>query len=235
MKKWLFAIGVLACSLVLAVSCRQLYTTSIASNLSRGSLSVSSDASIGDLLSLANSSTASDAGGAKAILDALSGKSQQDLKSLPVADQTAILNLATTATVDMTALTTLAQDAAKPGSNTNDLISKAFTTFDSTVNLTAIETVLSNTETVKTAPVESIVLASSVVLADVAADIGASTIMNIMATKNPDLSSFTPAQQSKITLVTSVVTTLNTRPASEVGAVKIAGFDLKSLLEGNKK
>lgn len=235
MNRWLLAICALIVSLAIVVSCKQLYTTSLGSGLARNSIAISENASISDLLSLSLSSTGSDSEGAKAILDALGNKSQTDISNLSVADQTTILNLATTATVDMSTLTTLASDATKPGANTDGLIAKAFGTFDSTANLTAIVTILSNPETVKTAPVESIALASAVVLADVASDIGTDKLMTIMSQDNPDLSAYTPDQQAKIKLITGVVDILDTRPASDTANVTMGDFKLTDLLKGNKK
>jgi len=235
MNKWLFTICALVVSVAIVVSCKQLYTTSIGSGLARESIAISDNASISDILLLATSSTGTDNEGAKAILDALGKKSQGDISNLSVGDQTTILNLATTATVDMASLTTLASDATKPGANTDGLISKAFGTFDSSANLTAIETILGNNETVKTAPVESIALASAVVLADVASDIGADKLMTIMAEDKPDLTAFTPEQQSKINLISGVVDTLDSRPAADTANVTIGDFKLTDLLKGNKK
>ena len=232
MNRWFLMLCALFVSLTIIVSCKQLFTTSLGSGLARNSIVVSDNASISDLLSLAQSSTGTDSEGAKALLKALGKKSQADISSLSVADQTSILNLATTATVDMSTLNSLISDASKPGANTDKIISDSF---DSTADLTAIETILGNTETVKTAPVDTITLATAVVLADVTSDIGSDKMATIMSQDNPDLSAYTAEQQKKIKLVTGVVDVLGTRPAAETDGVMMGDFKLSDVLKGKKK
>jgi len=231
MNRQVLTIGALIVSLTILVSCKQLFTTSLGSGLARDSISISDNASVSDLLTLALSSTGSDSEGAKALLEALGKKSQSDISRLSVADQTTILNLATSATVNMASLSTLVADASKPGANIDGLISSSF---DASANLTAVETILGNTETVKTAPVDSIALATAVVLADVSSDIGSDKLASLLSQDNPDLSAYTPDQQKKIKLVSGVVDILDTRPAAETDSVTIGGFKLSDLLKGNK-
>jgi len=216
-------------SLIMVVSCKQLFTTSLGSSLARDSISISSRASISDLLDLANSSTGSDREGAKAILEALGNKSQTDISNLSVADQTTILNLATTAAVDMGSFSTLISDASQPGANIDQLIANAF---DSSADLTAIETILGNANTVLTAPVDSILLATTVVLATVASEIGSDTLANLLTQTTPDLSAFTAEQQQKINLIMGVVDILDTRPASDMENVSMGSIKLTDLLKG---
>jgi len=230
MNRRVLAISALIVSLTMILSCKQLFTTSLGSGLSRDSIKISDKTSISDLLNMALSSTGSDSEGAKAILKALGNKHQSDILSLSVADQTTILNLATTATVDMGSLSSLISDASKSGANIDQLIANSF---DSSADLTAIETILGNTATVQTAPVDSIVLATVVVLANVANEIGSSTLANLLSQTAPDLSSYTAEQQKQINLIMGVADILDTRPAADTENVTMGNYKLTDLLKGN--
>lgn len=229
MGKWHRLFAILTAVLLTTVACRQLYTTSLGSALARDKLAISSDDSLSDLLDLADAN--SDTDSSKAILDALAGKNEDDLLSLSLDDQTAILNLATTATVDLKALTSLVSDATADGADINVLITNAFDLFDTSVDLTAVEVLLGNETTLQTAPVESLVLALSTVLADVAQDIGSERLMEILADDTADTSDLTPEQREKIALVENILDVLLTRDTEDT---IVAGFDLTDLLKGTQ-
>lgn len=221
---------------LLTVSCRQLFTTSMGSSLARDHISIPSSTSVGDLVDIAKSDDSSDPALAKELLDVLAGKDQASLLALSAEDKASLLNLAPSAAVDMNTITGLAEDAQNSGSDSDALIAQAFDTFDPTVDLTAIETLLSDTETLETAPVDSLILASTVVLADVASDLGdggSKTIMDIMA--NPSTlatSGLDAAQQLRVQNIIDAVAVLDTRDGTDT--VAIGDFKLIDFLRGTK-
>lgn len=225
-----------------AVSCRQLFTTSFGAAFARDSISISSSTPTDDLIDMAASGDAQDPDAAKAVLDALGGKSTSDIQDLSVDDKTVILDLATTAALDIASVTDLISQA-QDAENSDDLISDIIDSFDTTVNLDAVVAVLSDPEALASAPVDSIVMASAIVLADVAADIGTDAIMDVMAANAayiddpdnnpvPDLSAYTPAQQAELQTVLDVAAALEERP--DIDDATIGGFNLADLLNGTQ-
>lgn len=229
MKVWLRAATVVI-FLAMAVSCRQLYTSSLGSSLKRDSISIPASTSVSDLVDMASSSDATDPDVAKELLGVLAGKDQADLLALNATDKESILNLATSAAVDMPTLSNLAKDATQTGADKNKLISNALSSFDTSVDLTAVETLLGDTATVKTAPVESVVLAATAVLADASAAVGSGTVMDVLAGKTA-ISTLPAEQQAQLQLVIDVRTTLNTRSDTNT---EVAGFNLNDLLKGTQ-
>ncbi|HNY16340.1 MAG TPA: hypothetical protein PKL75_02725 [Treponemataceae bacterium] len=221
---------------MLTVSCRQLFTTSMGSSLARDKVNIPSSTSVGDLVDIANSDNASDPGVAKEVLGVLAGKDPASILALSTADKAAILNLAPSAAVDMGTITDLAKKAQASDSDTNSLITQAFDSFDSSVDLTAVEVLLTDTETLQTAPVDSLILASSVVLADVASDIGeggSDKVMDIMA--NPSTlatSGLSAEQQARMQTIIDATAVLDTRPESD--GVMIGDFKVMDFLRGKK-
>lgn len=221
---------------MLTVSCRQLFTTSMGSSLARDKVNIPSSTSVGDLVDIANSDNASDPGVAKEVLGVLAGKDPASILALSTADKAAILNLAPSAAVDMGTITDLAKKAQASDSDTNSLITQAFDSFDSSVDLTAVEVLLTDTETLQTAPVDSLILASSVVLADVASDIGeggSDKVMDIMA--NPSTlatSGLSAEQQARMQTIIDATAVLDTRPDSD--GVMIGDFKVMDFLRGKK-
>lgn len=229
MKVW-FRAATVVIFLATAVSCRQLYTTSFGSSLKRDTISIPSGTSISDLVDMASSADATDPAVAKQILDVLAGKTQADILALSSGDKESILNLAASAAINMPTLTNLAKDATADGADKNALISTALSSFDTSVDLTAVETLLSDTTTVQTAPVESVVLAATAVLADASAVVGSDTVMNVLAGTVP-ISSLPAEQQVQLQLVIDVRNTLNTRSDTDT---EVAGFNLNDLLKGTQ-
>jgi hypothetical protein len=219
---------------LLTVSCRQLFTTSVGSSFARDHITIPSSTSVGDLVDIAKSDDAADPVLAKELLDVLGGKDAASILSLSSEDKAALLNLAPSAAVDMNTITALAKDAQNGTSDA--LIAQAFDSFDPTVDLTAIETLLSDTTTLETAPVDSLILASAVVLADVASDLGdggSQTIMDIMA--NPSTlatSGLDAAQQTRVQNIIDAVAVLDTR--QDADSVSIGDFKLIDFLRGTQ-
>ena len=233
----LCALAVIA--VALAVSCDDIYTTSIGGPFERDSIDISSSTSVDDLIDIANSDSGTDPDVAKEVLDALGGKDEEDIIGLSVGDKTDILNLAGTAAVDTNVLTQLAQDAVEDDADTDALVRDALEAFDSTVNLDAVETVLGDQETLDEAPVESLVFASTALLASVTETEGSDVVMDIMA--DPDspesqaqLAAMSPEDQDRMNLVIGVVDVLNGPRVDEADDVTFGDFNLLELLTGSQ-
>lgn len=232
MNRWCGTAVLAVIFLLMTASCRQIFTTSLGESFSRDSVSISNDTSMADLVDMSNSTGSSDPAAAKEILDVLAGKDEADILALDAEDKTSVLNLATTAAIDMESLTNLAETATDENADSDQMVEDVFAAFDTSVDLTAVEVLLSDTATVETAPVETIVLASAAVLADAADVIGSDVLMDIMAQDEPDLSSLDQKQQDQIQLVLDVREILNARPDTDTD---VAGFNLADLLEGNQQ
>lgn len=240
MKRIVF-LPILALIAVLsAVSCRQLFTTSLGTAFARDGVSISSSTPLDDLIDLAASGTSGDPEAAQAILDALGGKSTADIQALSVADQTEILNLATTASLDLGTVTDLLAQSGD-SADTDQLVTDILGAFDSTVNLDAVLDVLTDPEAVAEAPIDSIVLASAVVLADVANTVGTQEVMDLLADNAayiddpvanpaPDLSALTAEQAAEIQTIFDVAAALDSR--SDLDSATIGGFNIADLLNG---
>lgn len=222
----------LAC-ILLATSCRDLYTSSLAKPLARDSIEISDSTSVSTLMDLVNSSYSDTPSGTKALLDALAEKPASDITSLPIEDKTAVLDMATTAALDLGSLMDTITDLE--GKDGNDIVTELLDSFDTSVNLGVVETLLADPEVLQEAEVDTLVFAAAVVIADLIAGAGSDAIMDILATPGnvsayPDL---TAGQIEQINLVLGVVGALESRPdiAEESDYL---GFDLLSLLQGNQ-
>lgn len=219
-------------SLFFGTSCRDLFTSSIGEPFSRDSPPISSSASLGTLVDIAqNGEWSSDPGTAATVLDILAGKDEATLLALSIEDQAAILNLAASAAIDTGTIATLASGAEESTAVINDLVEQALQTFDPSINLAAIESLLGNPATLDAAPAESLLLSAAVLIGDVAHDVGADMVMDIMA--GGSTASLSPEQLIKINLARDVYAELDGRPAEE-GSVTFGDFDLLDLLRGNQ-
>ena len=221
---------------ILATGCRDLFTTSMGSSFAREGISIPSSASVKDLVDLAKGDSATDPELAKEILDVLSGKDPDAILALPAEDKAAILNLATSAAVNMDTITDIAQQAKDANGDTEALVEEAFNSFDPGVNLDAIEILLADQDTLETAPVDSLIFATSVVAADIASELGdggSSTVMDIMA--NPSTlatSGLSAEQQERMQIIIDAAATIEARP--DAGDVSIGDFQLIDFLKGTQ-
>lgn len=217
------------------VSCRQLFTASLGESLARDSISIPSSTSVSKLVSIAETTGKTDPDVAKEVLDVLAGKDQADLLDLSDADSASVLDLATTAAIDVASLMNLVNDISASAGSENQLITDMLGSFDTSVNLDAVETLLGDPATIATAPVETIVLATAAVIADLADEVGSTTdIMEVLKFANPvgttEYNALSSAQRDTIDLIVSVRNGLALRPDEDA---VIAGFDITELLEGN--
>lgn len=229
MKSYFRTICLIALFAAITVSCRQLYTTSFGTALARDGLSISGSTSINDLLDIANSSDGASPEAAKELLDVFSGKSEADILALSIDDKTTILNLAGTAAIDFGTLNdTFGGYDPDSSEGDDDLIDNALNSFDTSVDLTAIMYVLGDTETIDTAPIDTIVFASAVVLADLADSIGTDNVTILM--DGGTVEGLTAAQQAQANLILNVNDRLSDRP--DAGDADLGGFNLIDLLQG---
>lgn len=216
-------------SLFFATSCRDLFTSSIGEPFGRDSPPISSSASLGTLVDIAqNGEWSSDPGTAATVLDILAGKDEATLLALSIEDQAAILNLAASAAIDTGTIANLASGATQTGAVVEDLVENALQSFDGSVNLAAIESLLGNAATLDTAPAASLAMAAAVLVGDVANDLGADVAM---AALDGTMTGLDAAQEAKINLAIAVLTELDGRPGDE-GSVTFGGFDILDLLRG---
>lgn len=222
----------------LAVSCDDLYTATLGGPFERDSIDISSSTSLDDLLDIADSNEGADADVAKEVLDALAEKDEEDILALSPEEKADILNLAGTAALDTDGLTQLAQDASEDGADTDSLVEEALERFDSTVNLEVVETLLADQETLDEAPVESLVFASTALLAEVTESEGSDTVTSIM--DDPDspesqalLAEMSPEDRDRMNLVIGVVDVLNGPRVEETDDVTFGDFTLIELLTGS--
>lgn len=217
--------------MVLTVSCRQLFTTSLGSALARDGVNISSNASIDELLEIAQGDYGSDPDVSKELLDVFAEKDAADLIALSSDDKGVILNLAASAAVDMDTLTDLGIKAGDSAYTSDDLIAAAFNSFDTSVDLTAIEILLADENTIKTAPVDSIILAAAVVCADVVAACGAGGSTLVMNALSSGVTGPLPDdQEARIQAIIDAVPDLEAR--DETADLSFGDFKLIDLLKG---
>jgi len=225
--------GIIALAVLLTVSCRQLYTDSLGSSLTRNDPSISSSASLDDLVDIAKTRNGSKPTIAKDLLSALAKKDPADIAKLSMEDKENILNLGGAATIDLKTITKLSQNIKDNAENQNQLIQDAINGASKGVNTTVIEQLLSDEAVLTDAAPETIVIASTSIISEVSADVGADVVTDILA--NPDslqASSLTQVQKDQLSIVIHAADVLESRP--DAGDSTIGGFNLLDLLRGNK-
>jgi len=231
MNRWKWTALLLLSLMVLTVSCRQLFTTSLGSALARDGIDIPSNASIDELLEIAQGDYGSDPDVSKELLDVFAEKDAADLIALSSDDKGVILNLAASAAVDMDTLTDLGIKAGDDAYNSDDLVAAAFNSFDTSVDLTAIEILLADENTINTAPVDSIILAAAVVCADVVAACGAGGSTLVMNALSSGSTAGLPLdQQARIQAIIDAVPDLEAR--DETADLSFGDFKLIDFLKG---
>lgn len=219
-----------ACALCVfsLVSCRDFYTTSLAKDLKRSDYSISSSTPVDDLVKLAEGSWGDSKDGATAVLEALAQKPASEVGQLSTEEKTLILGLAGTATVDMSKVT---ETVEREDLSSSEIAEELLASFDSSVNLSSVETILSDTDYVNEGQVDVIIMAAAVVAAQVVASSNAELVMDVLAGNVPvAVSGLTEAQQTQLELVIQVADTLEARNET----TEFFGYDLLELLKGNQ-
>lgn len=224
--------GIITLTVLLVVSCRQLFTESVGSSLARDDTGISSSSSLDDLVDIAKTRNSSNPDVAKDLLAALAKKNPADIAKLSNSEKESILNLAGSASLDLKTITTLSQKIKDNKDNQNQLIQDAINAASSDVDTTVIEQILSDDDILASAAPETIVIASTSIIASLSADVGAETVTDILA--NPESlesSSLTQAQKDQLSIVIHAADVLETRP--DAADTTIGGFNLLDLLRGN--
>lgn len=232
MTKWYKAAVFLVMILGVTVSCRQLYTSSVGAVFARDSINIPKSTSIDDLLDMANSSLSDSPKAAKEILDVLGGKPDAAIQALSVSEQETILNLASTAAIDVGTINDIFAGYDSATSDTNALITQALGAFDSSVDMGAVLAIITDTDAQQNASVDSLIWASAVVLADISAAPGssASLVMDVLAGTSP-ITALPADQQTQMTAIIALRGAIDLRAPTDT---TIAGFNLTDLLKGNQ-
>ena len=155
------------------------------------------------------------------------------IAALSVEDQTAILNIATTATVDIDTLADLAILATAEGADIDTLVAQAFAAFDSTVDLTAIETILTDPEALAEARADSLIFAAAAVVASIADSVDTATLTAILTVRDASgTAGLTTDQIDSVNAALNVITVLETTRPDDLADVSLGGFNLTDLLGG---
>lgn len=231
MKRQRIQLILISLIIVSTLSCKQIFTTSLVSSLARDSISISSKTSLNTLLDIASKDGSSDPAVALAVLKALGGKTPEEIRDLTPEEKTAILNLAPTATISMDTIITLANSATAEGADTTHLINDFLQDFESDAELSAIEVILADTANLNSLPADSLIFASAVLAADLAADIPVEDL-RILLSSDPSGSATTPtqAQQTQIDLIIGVKDNIDGRSNEELSGIDFGGFNLLDLL-----
>ena len=223
--------GIIICTFFLAVSCRQLFTESMGSSLERDKPSISSSASLDDLLDIARSRDGADQEVAKELLDALADQDPEDIDALSLEDKADILNLGGAAAIDLEEITDLANKLSDNPDNQNELIRDIMENATNNVDTTVLEQLLSDEEVLTEAQPEAVVVAAAAVIADVSSEVGAEQVMDILADPSTlESSGLTREQQDKLAIVINAANVLETREDAQ--ETTIGDFDLLDLLRG---
>lgn len=225
--------GIIICTFFLAVSCRQLFTESMGSSLERDKPSISSSASLDDLLDIARSRDGADQEVAEELLDALADKTPEEIDALSIDEKTDILNLGGAAAIDLGELANLSNELSDNPDNQNELIRDIMENATNDVDTTVLEQLLSDEEVLTEAEPEAVVVAAAAIVADVSAEVGAERVMDILADPSSlESSGLTREQQNRLEIVINASEVMETR--DDADDVTIGDFDLLDLLRGNE-
>lgn len=221
--------GILISTLLLAVSCRQMFTESMGSSLARDNPPISSSASLGDIIDIAQSRDGAYPDVAKELLSILANKDPLTIAALSNEEKSSILNLGGSAALDIETITELSNNLSENPGNQNELIQNALNMAAGNVDTTVLEQLLADTAVLQNCAPDSILLGSLAIVANASAVAGAANVMDVLA--GVSLVTSLPAeQQGQIQLVLDAVPVLEARPDAD--ELTIDDFDLLDLLRG---
>lgn len=219
--------GLLISTMILAVSCRQVFTESVGSSLARDTPPISSSASVNELLDIAQSRYAADSAVAGELLSILGDKDTATIDDLSDEEKSSILNLGGAAVLDITEITKLSQDIADNPGAQNALVEDALNRAEDT-DTTVLEHLLADATVLQNCSPDSILLASVAIVANVTANGDSGDVMTYLS--GGAAGSLTADQQGQLDLVGDTLIALESRP--DVEDLEISGFDLLDLLRG---
>jgi hypothetical protein len=201
------------------------------SSLERDKPSISSSASLDDLLDIARSRDGADQEVAEELLDALADKTPEEIDALSLDEKTDILNLGGAAAIDLGELANLSNELSDNPDNQNELIRDIMENATNDVDTTVLEQLLSDEEVLTEAEPEAVVVAAAAIVADVSAEVGAERVMDILADPSSlESSGLTREQQNRLEIVINASEVMETR--DDADDVTIGDFDLLDLLRG---
>lgn len=228
MKRWWYTVGFLFALLMIPVSCRQLFTTSLASSLARTSITISPNATTSELLELANSSAGATPEGAKAILAALASRTDE-VAALSAEDKATVLDMAITATINMDAVTEIA-NSAMSSTDPNATTATMLSSFDDSVDTTAVMVILSDTAGTASIPAETLVYSGAILLADASETAGTTAVMDAVA--SGDTSALSATEKAEVDAVIAVGDDLTTNRSDELSTLSIGSYNIGDMIEG---
>ncbi len=219
--------GMLAITLILAVSCRQVFTESMGAPLARDTPPISSSASVNELLDIARSRDGSDPDVASELLSILADKDASTIDALSDDEKSSILALGGAAVLDISAITELSNDISANPADQNALIESALNAAGNT-DTTVLEQLLADTAVLQNCSPDSIVLASVAVIANASADGDADEVMTYLS--GGGAGTLSGEQTDQLDLVIAALPVLEARPDAD--QITIGSFDLLDLLRG---
>ncbi len=171
-KQYVILSAVAAAAVLGAVSCSNLFTTSLAGNLKRNMSAQFAKASVSELAKMAGDpAVIKDIDTGRALIDALSEKNQEDLRHLSEQEKQNILDVAVSSSLPISSLTdTINNLKNQSGSvDADKVVSEVLGSLPS-VKTEAVNTLLNDSSTLETAPVETLVTASLVLVTQAAKD-----------------------------------------------------------------
>jgi hypothetical protein len=213
---------------MIPVSCRQLFTTSLAAPLARTSITIPANATTSELLELANSSAGSTPEGAKAILAALAER-PADVAALSAEDKATVLDMAITATINMDSIKKTATSALS-GTDPNKTTADMLNSFDKSVDTTAVMVILGDTAGTASIPAETLVYSGAILLADASETAGTTAVMDAVA--SGDTSTLSATEKAEVDAVIAVGTDLTTNRSAELDTLSIGSYNIGDLIEG---
>jgi hypothetical protein len=213
---------------MIPVSCRQLFTTSLAEPLARTSITISPNATTSELLALANSSAGATPEGAKAILAALASR-PDEVAALSAEDKSTVLDMAITATINMDSVTKIANDAMS-NTDPNKTTASMLDSFDKSVDTTAVMVILGDTSGTASIPAETLVYSGAILLADASETAGTTAIMDAVA--SGDTSALSAAEKAEVDAVIAVGNDLTTNRSDELSTLSIGSYNIGDMIEG---
>jgi hypothetical protein len=220
MRKTLATLALITAVLSLTVSCKQLFTFSLAQPLERDEVKISAKLDLDELLNLKATDYGKTIEGSTAITNAIAKKNPGDITALSATDQQSILTTAIGAVAGIDVM--LALDTALP---TATMVEEFLEAFDSSVDLTAVQAILDAYTLTSEISQTTVILAAAVLLADAVAATDAATVMAILDGTNATNTIGDPILTSQLDTVKNIAFILS-------GSAELAGFDILALING---
>ena len=216
----------LSCLLLLS-ACNGFFTTSAASWLERD-IDYSS-LSLEQLAKLAATRGAKNSEEAKKILAALASASEDELAGLALEQKSAILKTAINAAFSLDSVLDIMQNVSQEDGE--ETLRAMLALGDSGVDMTAAKAILQDEETLGSADVGTLILASAALMASVSSEDDIDAIIDAMKKKDASILQDTDLAEAA-EIVIDVVAALADRKDEVIALGERLGFDLAGLIPG---